>query len=87
MLNIVWWYATKNKRLVDKKTEPKTIKQIRIRLMVATAVFIPAIALSFVNPLISIVIYVFVSLSGIIVNMIWGGKDIKRTTPKLQSRV
>ena len=76
MLNIMWWYATKNKRLVDKKAEPKRIKQLQIRLMVATATFIPAIALSFVNPLISIALYVLVILYGIIGNIILRGTEV-----------
>ena len=85
MLNIVWWYSSKNYRLIDKKTEPKTIKQIQIRLIVSTAIFIPAIALSFVDPLISIALYVFDSLFGIIGTMIWGGKDSTLSAEKLQS--
>ena len=74
MLNIIWWYATKNKRLIDKKVEPKTIKQFQIRIMMGALTFIPAIALSFVNPLISIIIYVLVILYGIISTIIWGGQ-------------
>ena len=38
MLNIIWRYATKNHQLIDKKTAPKTIKEIRIRLIISTAV-------------------------------------------------
>jgi uncharacterized membrane protein len=82
MLNIIWWYATKNRRLVDKNIEPKTIKQFQIRTMVGTATFIPAIALSLVNPIISIAIYVFVILYGIISTIIWGGTDLRRSVKK-----
>ena len=78
MLNIIWWYATKNKRLVDKDIELKTVKQFQIRIMMGTAVFIPAVALALINPLISIVIYIFVVLYGIISTIIWGGTKLKR---------
>ena len=82
LLNIIWWYATKNKLLVDKKTEPKIIKQMQIREMVAATAFIPAIVLSFVNPLISIALYVFIILYGIIGTMILGGKGLTGSAEK-----
>ena len=82
MLNIIWWYATKNKLLADKKIELKTIKLFQIRIMVVPIIFIPAIALSFVNPLISIAIYVFIILFGIISTIIWGGTDHRRSVKK-----
>jgi uncharacterized membrane protein len=87
ILNIVWWYATKNYRLIDKKTVPKTIKQLRIRFIVSTAIFIPAIALSLVNPLIGIALYVLNALFGIIGTMILGGKDPTLSAEKVRSRV
>jgi uncharacterized membrane protein len=79
MLNIIWWYATKNKRLVDKKLESKDIKLFQIRILPGSLTFIPAIALSLVNPIISIVIYVVIVLFGIISTMIWGGADLRRS--------
>ena len=77
MLTIIWWYATKNRRLIDKEMEQKTIKRIQISSIIPTVIFIPVIALSFVNPLISIIILVFNALFGIIGTMIWGGRGIK----------
>ena len=74
MLNIIWWYATKNKHLIDKKVKLKTIKQFQLRIMMGALTFIPAIPLSFVNPLISIAIYILVILYGIISTIIWGGQ-------------
>lgn len=74
MLNIIWWYATKNKRLIDRKVEPKTIKQFQIKILIGALTFIPAIALSFINPLISIAMYVLIILYGIISTIIWGGQ-------------
>jgi uncharacterized membrane protein len=83
MLNILWWYATKKQCLIDKEivakeVEPKVIKLFQIRIFVGAVVFLPAIALSFINPLISIVIYVLLVLYGIIATAIWGprGKTI-----------
>ena len=80
MLNIVWWYATKKQNLIDKEIvnneiEPQVIKLFQIRIMMGTISFIPAIALSFVNPLISIAIYGFIVIYGIIANIIWGPKE------------
>ena len=80
MLNIVWWYATKKQNLIDKEIvnneiEPQVIKLFQIRIMMGAISFIPAIALSFVNPLISIAIYGFIVIYGIIANIIWGPKE------------
>jgi uncharacterized membrane protein len=76
-LNIIWWYATKrrnliNKEIVDREIEPQVIRLFQIRIFVGAVAFLPAIALSFVNPLISIVIYVLLVLYGIIATAIWG---------------
>ena len=71
MLNIIWWYATKQS-LLDKRIEPQIIKLFQIRLIIAIPTFILAIVLSFVNPIISIVIYVIIALYGITSNIIWG---------------
>ena len=83
MLNIIWWYATKrrnliDKEIVDKEIEPRVITLFQIRILVGAFAFLPAIALSFVNPLISISIYVFIVLYGIIATIVWGprGKTI-----------
>jgi uncharacterized membrane protein len=76
MLNIIWWYASKNKRLIDKDTEPNTIKRIQISGLIPTAIFIPVIALSFVSTLASVIILVFNALFGIIGTMIWGGRGL-----------
>ena len=80
ILNIIWWYATKKQNLVDKELvdneiEPQVIKLFQIRILVGAALFVPGIALSFLNPLISIAIYVLVVIYGIIGSMIWGPRE------------
>ena len=83
ILNIIWWYATKkqnfvDKELVDNEIEPEVIKLFQIRLLAGAALFIPAIGLSFVNPLISIAIYIFTVLFGILGSIIWGPREKPR---------
>ncbi len=49
LLAMIWWYATKNKRLVDKNLHPFFIKGVLVNLMSIPIVFIISIIISFVN--------------------------------------
>ena len=75
MLNIIWWYASANKRLISKKAEPQNIKSFQISLIMSAAVFLPAIGLVFINPIISIAIFVISALYGVISNIFWGSAE------------
>jgi len=81
MLNIIWWYAAKQ-NLLDKRTKLRIIKLFQIRLIIAAPIFILAIGLSFINPVISIVLYIISALYGIIGNMIWGSIEFFEVAKK-----
>jgi uncharacterized membrane protein len=72
MLNIIYWYSTDKHRLIDKEIKPKVLKLGQIPHIVAATSFILAIGLSFINPLIGIIIYVLIIIFGIIASIIWG---------------
>ena len=49
LLALIWWHATKNKRLVDKNLHPFFIKGVMANLMSIPIVFTISIFISFVN--------------------------------------
>jgi uncharacterized membrane protein len=49
LLVTIWWYATKNKSLVDKNLHPFFIKGVLVNLMSIPIVFTISIIISFVN--------------------------------------
>jgi uncharacterized membrane protein len=64
--NIIWWYATSNKRLVVDTLEKKVVIKKRIILLAIAGSFSIAMGLSFINPYIGIGIYILTALFGII---------------------
>ena len=49
LLGLIWWYATKNKSLVDKNLHPFFIKGVLVNLISIPIVFMLSIIISFVN--------------------------------------
>ena len=49
LLTLIWWYATKNKHLVDKNLDYLVIKGVLINLISIPVVFTVSIIISFVN--------------------------------------
>jgi uncharacterized membrane protein len=49
LLALIWWYATKNKSLVDKNLHPFFIKGVLVNLISIPIVFMLSIFISFVN--------------------------------------
>jgi uncharacterized membrane protein len=47
---VLWWYATHQHRLVAKDLDPSIIRHRLERYLIAPAVFVLAIALSYLNP-------------------------------------
>lgn len=47
---LIWWYATNGHRLVDKNLDPALIRHHIERSLIAPAVFLLAIILSFISP-------------------------------------
>ncbi len=72
MCNISWWYSTKRQKFMDEKVDPQKINKIQIRLIWMATAFLVAIGLSFVKPIISIIIYSLVSIYGIYANITCG---------------
>ncbi len=52
-----WWYATSGHRLVDSDLASSTITLAKRRILVGPAVFSAGIAVSFISPLASIIIF------------------------------
>ncbi len=54
----IWWYATRDRRLVDAKLPRPLIRLEAVRMMILPAICALAVAISFVNTTASIVIFV-----------------------------
>lgn len=52
-----WWYATSSRRLVDRDLASSTVALVKRRILVGPAVFSTGIAVSFVSPLASTIIF------------------------------
>lgn len=58
-----WWYATFRRRLVDPQLEREVIRRNTLRNMLVPAICVVAIAVSFVSPKMSLLIYLLTPLS------------------------
>ena len=56
-MGLLWIYASSKYRLIDKDVNPDFIKHLRIRLFVSPSIFLCSIPFSFLNPLVSIIIW------------------------------
>ena len=66
MINITWWYVTKNKNLLNKDISPLEEIQIKINVAVAAILILVAMGLSFISPYIGIAIYILLMLWAIV---------------------
>lgn len=57
MLNAVWWYATKNRRLVDKDLDAHIVSLAQRRTLVGPIVTIIGLGFSYLDTRISVVLY------------------------------
>ncbi len=64
--NIMWWYFTKNKHLLNKDVSPLEVMQLKINGVATIILFLVAIGLSFISPYIGIAIYILMIPSGIV---------------------
>jgi uncharacterized membrane protein len=60
VLYLQWWYATRNRHLVDADLDPHVVRLATTRILMAPVIYVVAIGLSFVNTAVSIGIYVLV---------------------------
>lgn len=68
LLAIVWWYASHNHRLVDKKVTDRKIKFLTIKILVAPVVFTLSIPLVYIHPYLVQLSWVFIIVGVTIVN-------------------
>ena len=62
MMNILWWYVTKNKYLLNKDISPIEIIQLKINAAASATLLLIAVGLSFISPYIGIAIYIILML-------------------------
>ena len=66
ILYLHWWYGMKTHHLTDAHIEPTLMRTISRRILTPPAIYLLAIALSFVSTTLSIILYIFVPLSYIL---------------------
>jgi uncharacterized membrane protein len=57
-VNVQWWYATRNRVLIDRDSDASIIRAMSRRLLVAPFMYLIAIALSYVSLEVSIMLYI-----------------------------
>ena len=57
-LYLIWWYATRNHRLVDHDIDPHVVVSAKRRILVGAAFNVVAIGCAFIAPIISVVLYI-----------------------------
>lgn len=57
-VNVQWWYATRNRLLIDRDSDPSIIGAMSRRLLVAPVMYLIAIALSYSSLEVSIMLYI-----------------------------
>ena len=58
MLDLIWWYATKNRRLVDPEIDNDLVFFVHRRVLIAPVLYFISIGIAFINPLITKLIFV-----------------------------
>jgi len=76
----LWAYATGKQRLVDSDLDPALVKGGSLMGLVYTLIMIPAIGISFINPIVSFFIYSFIVVIFIISTALGRG-EIAMTLP------
>lgn len=66
MFVLIWWYASSGKRFVEAGLSDRIIKKGMLAVSLAPIVYLVAIGLSFINPLITIGIYIAIPVLYII---------------------
>ncbi len=57
-LYLIWWYATRNHRLVDHGIDPHVVVSAKRRILVGPTINIVAIGMAFIAPIISVAFYI-----------------------------
>ncbi len=59
-LQLLWWYATSNYRLVDRDIDPQLVQRATRRNLTAPLIYLLAIVVSFLNVQISLIFFILV---------------------------
>jgi len=59
-LYLIWWYATRDHRLVDLDIDPHVVTTVKKRIVTGPVVYGIAIGLSFLEPIMSLILYIVV---------------------------
>jgi len=62
VLQLHWWYATHNHRLVEPDISPELVKSVTHVILIGPVIYLIAIGLSYVSTKLSIIIYLLVNL-------------------------
>ncbi len=84
-----WWHATRGHRLVDHDLDRRVIRAAGVRILTAPALYLGAIALASVQPVLSTLTYLLVPLFYILPGRIdrhWGGGRGLDPSPPRRSR-
>jgi uncharacterized membrane protein len=67
-LDLIWWYATHNRRLVDAQMDRDLVTFVHRRVLLAPALYLTAIVLSFASVDLAKVVFLVVALAYIVPN-------------------
>jgi len=62
MFNVVWWYAGWRQRLIKPGADPVLVRKVLNSYLVGPAAYLVGVALSLMAPLVSLALYVLISL-------------------------
>lgn len=54
---VIWWYITGDRGLVDEKLDPDLVRKVRVWIAIGPLVSIVAVALAFVSPFVTLLVY------------------------------
>ncbi len=67
-LNLIWWYASHDRRLVEKDIDPELVRFVHRRVLMAPVLYLLAIAASFISLTLAKVFFVVVAVLYILPN-------------------
>lgn len=65
---VIWWYITGDRGLIDERLDPELVRKVRRWIAIGPVISMGAIALAFVSPLASLLIYVALPALFILLN-------------------
>lgn len=66
VFSVLWVYASRNFRLIDKTMDKRLVKKASIIIAAAPIVYVIAILIAFYNPVITLIIYILIPIAYII---------------------